>query len=411
MKKTIKFYTLGCKANQYETQSIREYFLNNGFSEKEGSAKANVYVINTCTVTSKADSQSLNIIRRLRKENPKAKIIVTGCLTELDADKIKQACQVDSIIKNKDKNKISQSISYFKNHTRAFLKVQDGCNYFCSYCKVPLVRGRSQSRDFNQIISEAERLSANGYKEIVLTGICLGSYQDLAKLVSTLEKIPGLLRLRLSSIEPQDIKDDLIKVIKNSSVLCRHLHIPLQSGDDSILKKMRRRYSSKDFLRLVKKIRKNIPGIAITTDCLVGFPGETKENFQNTVKLIKEINPLKVHIFPYSPRPGTQSYLKYKTQVDLEEVKEKCRMLEAVNSNQAKKYLRKFLNKPMDVLIEGKVKGASEFWQGHTSNYIKVLVDSKENLYNKIIKVAPNKLKNECLQAISYKRRAKNAKP
>ena len=263
--KTIKFYTLGCKVNQYETQAIREKFLRNGYSETTNNKIADTYIINTCTVTQKADLGSLSIIRKAKKENPKAVIIATGCLTELDKDRIKQISDSIKIIKNKDKFKISQSsISDFKGHARGFLKIQDGCENHCSYCKVPLVRGHSKSKPLTEVLKEARTLVGNGFKEIVLTGICLGAYGrdlnpkiSLAGVISGLEEISALLRIRLSSIEARDISDELIRALSLSKKFCRHLHIPLQSGDDTILKKMNRNYTSKEYFELIKKIKKS----------------------------------------------------------------------------------------------------------------------------------------------------------
>jgi len=392
----IKFYTLGCKANQYDTQSIREKFLNSGFQEINNGKKADVYLINTCTVTHRADSDSLNLIRRAKRENSKAKIIVTGCLTELDSHKIKQISKNITLVKNRDKKNILKcfpayslqlttyslnGISSFAGHTRAFLKIQDGCDNFCSYCKVPLVRGRSRSRPKEEIISEAKRLVVNGFKEIVLTGICLGAYRDLVGLIEKLEKIPGLLRIRLSSIEAGDISDELIEKIAKSDKICRHLHIPIQSGDNEILKKMNRKYSRDDYLNLIKEIKRKIPQIAITTDCLVGFPSESEESFRNTLDLVKKIMPLKVHIFPYSARPTTAA-AGFKEKVKIEVIKERIKRLEKLADSCSLQYRKKFSGKIMPVLIEGQVKNKLDFWQGYTDNYIKVILKSRADLKN-----------------------------
>lgn len=411
--KTVKFFTLGCKVNQYETQAIREQFIRAGFQELEDSHPADIYLINTCTVTHRADSESLNLMRRAKRENPKARIIVMGCLTELDENKIKKINGINLIVKNKDKNRImemfdkkksqpithhSQLITYFQGHTRAFLKIQDGCDNFCSYCKVPLVRGKSRSRDLGQIIKEANTLVENGFKEIVLCGICLGAYGkdlepriSLVNVIEELEKISGLLRIRLSSIEAGDVCDELIDKMAKSKKLCQHLHIPIQSGDDEILKKMNRRYTRTDYLNLINKIKKKIPQIAITTDILVGFPGETEENFQNTVSLIKEILPLRSHIFPYSPREGTPAF-NFSSQINPKIIKQRTAQLKAVTQDCSLKYYQQFLNKNMDVLIEGRCKEDMNFWQGHTDNYIKVLIKSKQRLKNKILVVKLKKI-------------------
>jgi len=407
--KTIKFYTLGCKVNQYDTQSIREKFLSSGYRESERNSKADTYLINTCTVTHRADSESFNLIRRAKKENPRARIIVTGCLTELDSASIKKI-GVSSIIKNRDKEKISSinGISDFKAHARAFLKIQDGCDNHCSYCKVPLVRGRSRSRPLSEIIQEARRLVDKGFKEIVLTGICLGLYgkdlepkSSLVKAIDALEKLDGLYRIRLSSIEAGDVSNALIKKMKVSKKLCRHLHIPIQSGDDSILKKMRRKYTSRGYLSLIRRIRKQIPGVAITTDVLVGFPQEEEFNFRNTLDLVKKISPLKVHIFPYSKREGTAVVRNLKNEVAPEAVKERMVLLKSLADRCSLRYKNEFLGRKLDVLIEGRSKGDMHFYEGYTDNYIKVLIRSNRDLKNQIISVRLKKIQDSSIFAIS----------
>ena len=395
--------------NQYETQEIRERFLGCGFKEAGSGKKADVYLINTCTVTHRADSDSLSFIRKAKKENGKAKIIVTGCLAELDTAKIKEACRECLIIKNKDKNKIlkrrRKGISCFKGHTRAFLKIQDGCNNFCAYCKVPLVRGVSRSKPFKEVIREAGELAKNGFKEIVLTGICLGAYgkdlhpkAGLIDVIEGIEKIEGILRIRLSSIEAGDVSLELISKMRESQKLCRHLHIPIQSGDDHILKKMNRNYDRNTYLALVKSLKKRIPGIAITTDCLVGFPGEEEINFRNTLDLVKKILPLKVHIFPYSRREGTAA-ANLKDEVSPDIIKERISRLKNVARQCSYDYRRKFLNSDMDVLMESVSLVLGGSWEGHTDNYIKVLVKSSLELNNKLIAARLKKICDDFCQA------------
>lgn len=407
--KTVKFYTLGCKVNQYDTQNIREQFIRAGFKELDNHKPADIYIINTCTVTQAADAESFNLIRRAKRENRRAKIIVTGCLTELDEDRIRRIKGVDLIIKNKDKDRIlnqlstrntqyairdTKGISYFKGHTRAFLKVQDGCNNFCSYCKVPLVRGSSRSRPPSEILEEANRLARKGFKEIVLTGICLGAYgrdlnpkAALVDIIGELEKIEGLLRIRLSSIEAGDIGDELIDKIGQSQKLCPHLHIPIQSGDDKILRKMKRRYCRNDYHELIKKIKERVPKIAVTTDVLVGFPGESETDFQNTIHLVKEIRPLKVHIFPYSKRGGTFAADYFKDEVNFSVIRQRIWRLMDIARFCSLTYKKQFLNKHRNVLVEMRSKENPDFWQGYTDNYIKVQVKSRQNLKNKLINV------------------------
>jgi len=405
--KTVKFYTLGCKVNQYDTQSIRERFLEKGFEEPQDSKPADIYVINTCTVTQKADANSLHFIRRARRENPKARIIVTGCLTELDEEKIKKEKGISLIVKNKDKERIFglHGVSGFKSHTRAFLKIQDGCSNNCSYCKVPLVRGISRSKPIDEVIKEARRLVKNGFLEIVLTGICLGAYgkglkekPTLIDVIEELEKIEALLRIRLSSIEAGDISEGLINKIAQSQKLCPHLHIPIQSGDNQILKKMNRKFTFADYLHLIKRIRKRIPEVAITCDILVGFPGEREENFQNTLRLIKKVNPLKVHIFPYSLREGTKA-CNFKNTLNPGIVKERIYRLRNLSEDCSLIYKKQFLNRNMDVLIEAPVKQNKGYWQGYTDNYISVWVKSRRQLKNKLIPVKLKKIEKDIVLA------------
>jgi threonylcarbamoyladenosine tRNA methylthiotransferase MtaB len=401
--KTVKFYTLGCKVNQYDTQSIRERFLQRGFAEVNNGKPADVYVINTCTVTQAADSKSLEMIRRSCRENPLARLIVTGCLAENPHETLKAMPGVDYII---GKRFFPVGISSFFKHTRAFLKIQDGCDNFCSYCKVPLVRGRSRSRLLEEIIHEANQLVRNGHKEIVLTGICLGAYGkdllpkiDLVRVIKELEKIEGVMRIRLSSIEAKDVTSALISHMERSNKLCSHLHIPIQSGDNAILKKMRRKYTRGDYLKLVGKIKKQIPGIAITTDCLVGFPGETEGQFQNTADLLKKILPLRAHIFPYSRREGT-SVASDPSIVSPKVVKERAESLKKTASFCAESYKRKYIGRSADVLFEGRSKLRPDCWEGHTGNYIPVLLRYKLDLKNKLLRVRLKKLDGDSLLAV-----------
>lgn len=385
-----------------------------GFKELDNGEPADVYVINTCTVTQRADSQSLNLIRKAKRENPNSKIIVTGCLTELDNERIKSEGIVDLSVRNIDKGRTAElflerkglvkdlkGVSDFKGHTRAFLKVQDGCDNTCSYCKVPLVRGRSKSREPQDIIKEAARLVKNGFKEIVLTGICLGAFgKDLEKessllsLIEDLEEISGLLRIRLSSIEAGDITYGLIAKMAASKKLCRHLHVPIQSGDNDILRRMRRNYSREHYSDLIMKIRNKVPDAAITTDCLVGFPGETDENFKNTVDLVSNILPLKVHIFPYSKREGTRA-AQFNESLSSGVIRERIKYLKETADRCSLDYKKKFLNKVIDILFESESKTYPDFIEGHSANYLKVMLKSGIELKNKLIPVKLKELKPE----------------
>ncbi len=392
--KYIKFFTLGCKANQYDTQSIRERFLGKGYEEADGKTKADYFLVNTCTVTAGADQKSRNIIRRCIKANPKATIIVTGCLAERNWKDLADIKGVSLIVK---KAFFPEGVSGFSQHTRAFLKIQDGCDNFCTYCKVALVRGKKHSKGISEIIKEARAIVAGGFKEIVLTGICLGAYgEDLSSggnlidVIKALEGINGLLRIRLSSIEAGDVSCGLIKHMSASKKLCRHLHIPIQSGDDSILKRMNRKYTSQKYHNLISRIKRDIPGVSITTDCLVGFPGETDENFNNTVNLVNKIFPLKTHIFPYSMRPGTKA-AKFGRLVDSKTVNQRCAKLERISAECRDRFMRGFSGKKALVLIEGICKDNPGYLEGLTDNYLKVRLKFKPGLKNALIRV---KLRN-----------------
>ena len=389
--------------NQYDTQSIRERFIKAGFKEVTNSNKADTYLINTCTVTSSADNKSKSVILRAIRENPLGKVIVTGCMVKKDRYLLSKLKGVSFIV---SKTFFRDGISNFSAHTRAFLKIQDGCNNSCSYCKVPLVRGRSRSRPLSEILNDAELLAEQGFKEIVLSGICLGSYgqdltpkSNLVDVIDCLDKIKGVLRIRLSSIEAGDVSDSLISVFSKSKKLCHHLHIPIQSGDDQILKKMKRRYNAKFYLKLIGKIRKNIPDIAITTDCLVGFPGETQKNFMNTLKLVKRIQPLRVHIFPYSKREGTLSGMVLGQDVDKDIIKKRIELLKQIALTCASNFKRDFIGQDTPVLFEAKSKEKQGYWEGYTGNYIKVLFKSNGLLKNKLIKVRLKSMSGELVFA------------
>jgi len=443
---TVKFFTLGCKVNQYDTQELRERFIRCGFQELTNGRKADIYVINTCTVTSSSDRKSRHLIHQARRHNPKAKIIVTGCYTELNEREIAKISGVTHIVRNKDKDKITElfngdsarnevplyrqagtdtnagGITNFHGHARAFLKIQDGCDNFCAYCKVPLVRGALKSKPLDKIREEASRLVENGFQEIVLCGICLGAFGidfknriDLVDAIEALESIEGLMRIRLSSLEANDLSDRLVAKLAKSNFtcrqrglpdlqagkLCRHLHIPLQSGDDEILEKMHRKVTRQDYLVLVRKIKNSVPGIAVTTDVLVGFPGEDEVNFENTLSLVKEILPLRVHIFPYSPRAGTAAY-NLKNRISPMQIKERILRLESIAHTLSCTYKRQFIGQDMDVLIEGRFKNNEDYWEGYTDNYIKTRVKSEEDLRNQLIRVKVEKISGDSMEAIFH---------
>ncbi len=376
--KTFKIYTLGCKVNQYDTQVLREKYLGQGYQEVAPEERADLYIINTCTVTAAADKKSRYYINYSRRQNPRARIVVTGCAVNKVPGEIKK-------------------VSGFAGHTRAFLKIQDGCDNSCSYCKVHLVRGRSRSKSLNDVIEEAKELAGKGFKEIVLCGVCLGLYgrdlqpqQDLADIIIRMEKISGLERIRLSSLEAWDITAKLIDCLAGSKKICQHLHIPIQSGSDMVLKRMNRKSSFDSYAKLFRKLKKKMPDLAISTDIMVGFPGETDSDFQETLNLLRIAKPLKVHIFPYSLRPGTPG-AKMTPLVNPKIVAERVAKLKFTTDKFAANYQKKFLRKTLAVLIENRVKEDPRYWEGHTGNYLKVRVRSGADLSNQLLKL---KLKN-----------------
>ncbi|MDD3275218.1 MAG: MiaB/RimO family radical SAM methylthiotransferase [Candidatus Omnitrophica bacterium] len=371
----VRFFTLGCKANQYDTQSIRERFLSRGFREAKAEELPDYFLINTCTVTSSADQKSRNIIRRCVQSGPRPKVIVTGCLVEKDWEEIKKIEGVYLVVK---KSFFPDEISGFSQRTRAFLKIQDGCDNFCSYCKVALVRGRPRSKPLKDLLREAGRLAAAGYKEIVLTGICLGSYgkgekngDTLIEVIGSLEKIEGLERIRLSSIEAGDVTSGLIRCLRRSKKFCRHLHIPMQSGDDRILRLMNRKYGRENYKDLVSGLKSAVPGISITTDCMVGFPGETETAFRNTLDLVKSVKPLKVHIFPYSVRPYTRA-AGFTGKVAPETIRRRGLELSAAAAECREDFMEGFTGKSARVLVEGRFKEQAGYLEGLTDNYLRV---------------------------------------
>jgi threonylcarbamoyladenosine tRNA methylthiotransferase MtaB len=395
----LKFFlkTYGCKVNQYETQVIREGLLSKGHEETDDILAADLCFINTCTVTAKADKECRDIIRRIKRKNPGARIIASGCYVESDSKSIKAIGDSIEILPNSEKFKLAgvNSISSFKGHTRAFIKVQDGCNNFCSYCVIPYTRGRSRSRVPEDILKESALLIRNGYKELVLTGICLGDFGkdiardvSLASMVSRIAKIEGDYRIRLSSIELKDVTEELIGAIRYSDKICNHLHIPLQSGDDEILYRMNRKYKAQDFIEKVSYIRSLIPDIGITTDIIVGFPGESELNFQNTVEVIKKIKPVRAHIFSYSPRKPTKAFIMPDAVTANEKLK-RYKIAKSITDQLALKYSADVLTAPQKVLIEHRRDRISGMLTGYTGSYIKVVLQGNDNLMGTLYTYIP----------------------
>ena len=400
----IGICSLGCKVNIYEAEFVANILKENNYEIVDFEDKADIYIINTCSVTNESDKKSRKMINRARK-NKDAIIIVMGCYSQLNADKI----DADIILGNKDKsnivklieeyktknNKITKiydltktkfekmEISKFTNHTRAFVKIQDGCNAFCSYCIIPYTRGRVRSKDKTSVIKEVTKLVNNGYKEIVLTGIHTGRYgidinTTLEELLKELVEIPNIYRIRLSSIEINEITPGIIKLLKENKVMAKHLHIPLQSGSNKILKLMNRRYNKEEFKNMITKI-KEIPNISLTTDLIVGFPNETEEDFKETLDTLNEIKFTKIHTFPYSRRNGTPA-AAMENQVPPEVKKDRIHKIIKLSDKDEEEFYKSNIGKTYDGVVEVHPNGEVIV---HTSNYIPVIVE--DNLENNTI--------------------------
>ena len=413
-------YTLGCKVNTYESEYIMLKLIEAGYDVVNNlDETSDVYIINTCTVTNTADIKSRKIIHRIKRNNPNACIVALGCYVE---DHPSDDLGIDIYIGNKDKSKIVELldlyfinkepirrvglnkekfedmyITDFKNRCRAFVKVQDGCENFCSYCIIPYVRGKCRSKDLNTVVSEVTALVNKGFKEIVLTGIHTGHYgvdldTSFADLLNALVKIDGLKRLRISSIEITELTDEVLDIIKNNKVIVDHLHIPLQAGSDKILKLMNRKYDLEYFENKLKEIRKIRPNISITTDIIVGFPNESEEDFNETIENSKKFGFSKIHVFPYSDRVGTVAS-KMDGHIDGNIKKMRARRLLEVSHELEKEYANKFIGETLEVLFE-EVKDCVSI--GHTSNYLKVKVkgDIPSNTFKNV------KIKNYLLDSL-----------
>ena len=402
--------TLGCKVNTYESEVIKEEFLRNGYELADNLSDANVIVVNTCSVTNQSDAKSRKVIRNARKNNKNAILVVCGCSSQNHQDELKDL-GADILIGNKDKSKIfdyvnnydnKQIINYYNmintdfekmsldnysERTRAFVKIQDGCNNYCSYCIIPYLRGTIPNKHLNNAINEINRLVNNGFKEIVLTGIHTGSYPELVKLIQEISKNDKLERIRISSIEATEINDEFLKELKNNNKICNHMHIPVQAACDNTLKKMNRKYDMNKFKEIINKIREVRPDINITTDLIVGFPTETKEDFLESYNNANEIKFGKIHVFPYSKRDGTVA-AKMKSIVTDAEKKERTHKMITLSNKLENEYYNKFIDKTLSVLVE---EVFDKYCTGHTDNYIKVIINKKlehNKFYNvKIIKV------------------------
>ena len=425
MKKAA-FYTLGCKVNQYETEAMTELFKNRGYEITDFSSPADVYVINTCSVTSISDRKSRQIIRRAKKENPDSIVIATGCYAQVAPDEVLAIDDVNLIIGTNDRNRIvdmaesikptdkkslvgdilkmhtfeEMKVSDYEHMTRAYIKIQEGCNQFCTYCIIPYARGPIRSRDPEEVVKEAQRLADDGFSEIILVGIHIASYgldtknTSLADIIRRVNEVRGVKRIRLSSIEPMTLNSEFTEKISSADKLCHHFHLSLQSGCDETLKRMSRRYTSAEYEEIVNAIRKHFPDAAVTTDIMVGFPGETEEEFSKSASFADKMKFADMHIFQYSVRPGTPA-AKYKNQISPQVKEQRSKVLERIRNKNTADFLLGFVGKTMEVLFERCIKGENDIYEGKTTNYINVHVKSDEDLSFKYRNVFIEKIDGE----------------
>lgn len=424
----VAFCTLGCKVNQYETNGMMQKFMDKGYEIVDFDEKADIYIINTCTVTNMSDRKSRQMLRQAKKINKDALVVACGCYVQVAKDEVKAIKEIDLVLGTNEKkdivsyledyldnkkidgnyeNKIvaensitddvMKNLVYddfgdvtFTEKTRAVIKVQDGCDRYCTYCLIPYARGRIRSRKPESVISEVTKIAQNGIKEVVITGIHVASYgrdfeskYELIDLLEEINKVPGIERVRLGSIEPLLISEEFMERFSKLDKMCHHFHLSLQSGCDETLKRMNRRYSCAEFKEIVDRIRKYFSDAILTTDVIVGFPGETDEEFNKTVEFLRNIKFYKMHIFKYSPRRGTVAE-KMKNQVSSEIKDERSKVLLEMSDENEKDYQKSYLGKTVKVLFEEK---DGDFYKGHTSNYIMVKAKSKDDLSGKILDV------------------------
>ena len=429
--KKVAFYTLGCKVNQYETEAMLELFEKEGYEKAETEDYADVYVINTCTVTHMSDRKSRQYIRRMKKKNPDAIIAVVGCYSQVSPEEILSIDEVNLVMGTNDRKKIVEEVKKIdasrkvstvddimkvkafeeieinktNGKTRAFMKIQDGCDRYCSYCIIPYARGRVRSRDLESIVKEVENLASNGYKEVVLTGIHVASYGKdikdsdikLLDVIKQINDIEGIERIRLSSVEPILFTDEFVEAVSTMDKVCPHYHLSLQSGCDETLKRMKRRYTTEEYKAIVDRLRAAIPNVSITTDVIVGFPGETNEEFDKTYEFLKDIELTHMHVFKYSPRKGTPA-ATMENQVDPSTTHDRSEKLLQLNEENFNKFGQKMLDKEFNVLFEQKV--GDNKYEGLTENYVKVIVESDNDISEQILKVKIKDVKNEFLEGI-----------
>lgn len=426
MKKTVSFYTLGCKVNQYETNAMEQQFIKNNYEIVENTQKADIYVINTCTVTNMAERKSRQMLRRVKEINPSAVLVVCGCYAQVAKNELEQIPEIDIILGINEKNEIVQIVENYiekmaeqdkksqkaeiddvskqkefldfgdvtyTEKNRAVVKVQDGCNMFCSYCIIPYARGRIRSRKIESVVSEIEKIAKEGIKEVVITGIHVASYGKdfdnentskkirLIDLLEAINKIDGIDRIRLSSLEPTIVDEEFATRLSKLDKICDHFHLSLQSGCDETLKRMNRKYTTQIYRDAVATLRKYYPEASFTTDVIVGFPGETDEEFAKTYEFLKEIDFYRLHVFKYSPRRGTVAE-KMPKQIDGNKKEERSDKLIELSNSTENKHNQSYIGKTVKVLFEEFEDG---FFKGHTTNYMMVKVAGEEEQSDKFV--------------------------
>lgn len=437
--KRVAFTTLGCKVNQYESEALKSLFLQNGYKVVDFTDQADVYVINTCTVTHLGNRKSRQMIRRAVNSNPDAVVAVTGCYAQTAPGEILAIPGVDLVIGTSDRGRIVElveeareaqepvnavknimeagefeeiSVLQSEHRTRAFIKIQEGCNNYCSYCIIPYARGPLRSRKPERVLEEAERLCTAGFREIVLTGICIGTYgrdleQDitLAGLVRKLTGIPGLTRLRLGSVEPTDITPDLVEVVSENPQVCKHLHIPLQSGSDVTLRAMNRRYNTMEYAKLVSYLRYMLPDLAVTTDIIVGFPGEEEEHFLHTLEFVEEMEFAALHVFKYSIRQGTAA-AQLPDDVPPEVKESRSNQLIKLGKDKGREFARRFIGQTLEVIVEQRVddgaQGGQVLYEGLSGNYLRVVFPAREEDRGRMVKVVPEGFWQDALRGYIF---------
>ena len=415
--KTVAFITLGCKVNQYETNAMIQQFIEKGYEVVEHSKKADIYIVNTCTVTNMSDRKSRQMLRRVKELNKKAIVVACGCYAQVAKEELEKIEEINLVLGNNEKKEIVEYVEkYIKSEipeiqtedvmkqkefvefgditftekTRAVIKIQDGCDRFCSYCIIPYARGRVRSRKPEHILSEIQKIAKEGIKEVVITGIHIASYgKDFKKeyrlidLLEEMNEIEGIERIRLGSIEPLLITKEFVSRLEKLSKVCHQFHLSLQSGCDETLKRMNRRYTIEQFKEITKLLRKTFEDAILTTDIIVGFPGESEQEFEKTYAFLEKIKFYKMHVFKYSPRKGTKAAIM-PNQIDGNKKEERSRKLIELSNKNEKIYNEQYVGKELEILFEEEKNG---IWQGHTKNYILAHYKTEENLENKIIKL------------------------